>query len=97
MNCNHPQFRNMAGRLAELFDSEEGERILRLITRLSDSGDGRGSLTTETPVDMPEKLRVGIWEATGDGSLEFRRPFTPLGQRAEDSSERSTPSHCVGG
>src|ERR1051326_8328961 len=69
MTYNHPQFRNMAGRLAELFDSEEGERILRLITRLSDSGDGRGSLTEETPVDKPEKLRVGIWEATGDGSF----------------------------
>jgi len=69
MDYNHPQFRNMTGRLAELFDSEEGERILRLITQLSDSGDGRGSLTEETPVDKPEKLRVGIWEATGDGSF----------------------------
>src|SRR6185369_17114880 len=69
MNYNHPQFRNMAGQLAELFDSEEGERILRLITWLADSGDGRGSLTEETPGDKPEKLRGGIWEATGDGSF----------------------------
>ena len=68
MNYNHPQFRNMAGRLAELFDSEEGERILRLITQLSDSGDGRGSLTEETPVDQPEKLRVGAWEETNEGT-----------------------------
>jgi hypothetical protein len=68
MNYNHPQFRHMAGRLAELFDSEEGERILRLITRLSGSGDGRGSLTEEKPVDKPEKLRVGVWEATNEGT-----------------------------
>src|SRR5919197_901605 len=69
MNYNHPQFRNMTGRLAELFDSEEGERILRLITQLSDSGDGRGSLTEEKPADKPTKIRVGAWEATGDGSF----------------------------
>src|SRR5690349_10016389 len=68
MNYNHPQFRDMAGRLAELFDSEEGERILRLITQLSDSGDGRGSLTEEAPVDKPEKVRVGTWEATNEGT-----------------------------
>ena len=103
MNYNHPQFRDMAGRLAQLFESEEGERILRLITRLSDSQDGRGSLTEEKPVDKPEKLRVGAWEATNEGTeRSFVRvntgdPLVPLGQRAEDSSERFTPSRSAGG
>ena len=47
MNYNHPQFRDMAGRLAQLFESEEGERILRLITQLSATRDAAGSLIEE--------------------------------------------------
>lgn len=79
MNYNHPQFRDMAGRLAQLFQSEEGERILRLITRLSASQDGRGSLTKEQekPADTPGKLRVGTWEATNEaGGRSFVRVDT---------------------
>jgi hypothetical protein len=73
MNYNHPQFRNMAGRLAQLFESEEGKHILRLITRLSDSPGGHGSLTEE-----PEKLRVGAWEATNDGTFVRINTGEPL-------------------
>jgi hypothetical protein len=58
MNYNHPQFRDMAGRLAQLLESEEGDRILRLITRLSKE--------PKTPGDTPGKLRVGTWEATDE-------------------------------
>src|ERR1051325_806666 len=66
MNYNHPQFRDMASRLAQLFESEEGERILRLITQLSGTLNRRGSSTEvlEKPGDTPGKLRVGTWEAT---------------------------------
>lgn len=60
MNYKHPQFRDMAGRLAQMFDSEEGEGILRLITRLSTS-------PTEEP-EKPEKLRVGTWEETNEAN-----------------------------
>ena len=68
MNYNHQQFRNMASRLAEMFESEEGERILRLITQLSAPRDGDGSLSEKLkkPDGPPEKLRVGTWEATGE-------------------------------
>jgi hypothetical protein len=74
MNYNHPQFRDMAGRLAQSFESEKGERILRLITQLSGSRDRAGSLTGELkkPSDTPGKLRVGTWEATDESS---RRSF----------------------
>jgi hypothetical protein len=67
MNYNHPQFKDMAGRLAEMFESQEGGNILRLITRLSASEDKRGSLTEESG-DKPGKLRVGAWEATNEGN-----------------------------
>ncbi|HET6978729.1 MAG TPA: hypothetical protein VFI24_20525 [Pyrinomonadaceae bacterium] len=65
MNNNHTQFREMAGRLAHLFDTEEGERILRLITQLSASPDEAVSLTNELkkPSTTAGKLSVGIWEA----------------------------------
>jgi len=65
MKNNHPQFRDITGRLAQLFHSEEGERILRLITQLSGSSEEVGSLTKEPkkPGDTPGKLRVGTWEA----------------------------------
>jgi hypothetical protein len=65
MNNNHPKFRDMADRLAQLFDSEGGERILRLITQLSASQEEVGPLTEalKKPANPPGKLRVGIWEA----------------------------------
>ena len=68
MNYNHPQFKNMAGQLAQLFESEDGERILKLITRLSASQDARGSSSEEQkrPGDTPGKLRVGAWEETNE-------------------------------
>ena len=67
MNYNHPQFREMAGRLAQLFDSKEGERILRLITQLSAAPDGSPS-EQKKPGDTPGKVRVGIWEATNEAN-----------------------------
>ena len=71
MNYNHPQFRDMARRLAEAFESEEGERILRLITQLSASRDGRNSLPEEPEASggKSTKIRVGAWEETRDGSF----------------------------
>src|SRR5882762_7735015 len=75
MNYNHPQFRDMAGRLAQSFDSAEGERILRLITQLSAPSDG-GYSTEELkkPSDTPGKLRVGTWEAMEEpGGRSFVR------------------------
>src|SRR5215212_6684883 len=79
MKYNHPQFRDMAGRLAQSLESEEGQRILRLITRLSASRDRRGSFTEEPKKtgDKPEKLRVGIWEAVDEfGRRSFVRVST---------------------
>jgi hypothetical protein len=68
MDYNHRHFKIMAGRLAELFESAEGERILRLITQLS--APRAGSLTQEPkqPADETGKLRVGTWEATDESS-----------------------------
>jgi hypothetical protein len=66
MNNNHPQFRDMAGRLAQLFDSEEGERILRLITHLSAPSNGSSTDAPKGSADTPGKPRVGIWEATDE-------------------------------
>jgi hypothetical protein len=68
MNYNHPQFRDMASRLAQSFDSEEGERILKLITQLSVPENEAGSLTTDPKKngDTPGPVRVGIWEATDE-------------------------------
>src|SRR5215213_6517312 len=70
MKYNHLLFRDMAGRLAQLFESEEGERIFRLITHLSVTRDAAGSSTEELKKsgDPPEKLRVGIWEAKDEAS-----------------------------
>ena len=67
MNYNHPQFRDMAGRLAQSFDSKEGERILRLITQLSAPQDDSSTKEPNKPGGTPGKVRVGIWEAT-DGA-----------------------------
>ena len=76
MNRNHRQLRNMAGRLAQLFQSEEGERIFRLITHLSAGPDGAGASTEE--LKKPGKLRVGTWEATDEpmGRRSFLRVNT---------------------
>jgi hypothetical protein len=63
MNYNHPHFRDLAGRLAQLFESNDGERIFRLVTHLS---DGAAPLTEEPSDTAPGKLRVGTWEATDD-------------------------------
>jgi hypothetical protein len=68
MNYNHPHFRDMAGRLAQLFDSKEGERILRLITQLSAPPDGSSTEELKKPGDTPGKVHVGIWEATDEAS-----------------------------
>lgn len=62
MNYNHPQFRDMAGRLAQLFESDKGERILRLITHLSITPEASGS-AAKAVAETPAKLRVGTWEA----------------------------------
>ena len=66
MNYKHPQFRDMAGRLAQLFESAKGEPILKLITQLSASCDGGGSVI-EGPkapaAASSETLRVATWEA----------------------------------
>ncbi|HVQ40430.1 MAG TPA: hypothetical protein VMS31_23010, partial [Pyrinomonadaceae bacterium] len=70
MNDNHRQLKNTAYRLAQLFESEDGERILRLITQLSTCQDRTGSSTEEPtkPVNTPGKLRVGTWEATDEAN-----------------------------
>ena len=64
----HPQLRDIAGRLAQSFDSAEGERILRLITQLSASPDGSSTEELKKSGDTPGKLRVGIWEAKDEAS-----------------------------
>ena len=63
MKSHHPQFKDTAGRLAQLFESEEGERILRLITQLSLTQND--SVSAE-PVDAGGKICVGTWEAVDD-------------------------------
>jgi hypothetical protein len=68
MNYKHPQFRDTAGRLAQAFNSAEGERILRLITQLSAFSDGSSTEELKKSGDPPEKLRVGIWEAKDEAS-----------------------------
>ena len=67
MNYKHPQFRDIAGRLAQSFDSAEGERILRLITQLS------GTMTEgpQEPAPASGKLRVGIWEAQDEAGGRY--------------------------
>src|SRR5688572_9017350 len=69
MKHHHRQFKDKAGRLAQLFGSEEGERILRLITQLST--EKRTGSATDVPGDTPNtsgKIRVGTWEATDDAN-----------------------------
>ena len=62
------EFKDKAGRLAQLFGSEEGERILRLITQLSETQNPGGAFTEEVsePADPAAKIRVGIWESVDD-------------------------------
>ena len=71
MKCHHRLLKDMANRLAQSFESEEGERILRLITQLSVKKTGPGAFTEEPtePADAAGKIRVGTWEAVGDGSF----------------------------
>jgi len=68
MKQHRPHFKDKANRLAQLFDSEEGERILRLITQLSATQNHVGPSTEELSeaADPAEKIRVGIWEAVDD-------------------------------
>jgi hypothetical protein len=68
MNNDHPQFKDMASRLAQLFDSKEGERILRLITQLSAPPDDSATEELKKSGDPPGKVRVGIWEATDEAN-----------------------------
>lgn len=62
------QLKDKATRLAELFDSEEGERILKLITQLSVTQSHPGAFTEgpSQPADATGKILVGIWEAVDD-------------------------------
>ena len=74
MKYNHPQFRDTASRLAQLFDSTDGERILRLITQLSAPPDGSSTEQPKKPEDTAGKLRVGTWEAKDEaGGRSFVR------------------------
>lgn len=67
MQHQHRQLKDKAGRLAQLFESEEGERILRLLTQLSDeNGAGPGTDDTTEPANASQKIRVGTWEASDD-------------------------------
>ena len=70
MKCHHRQLKDMASRLAQLFESEEGERILRLITQLSVTQNDAGAFTEEPiePADAAGKIRVGTWEAADDAN-----------------------------
>lgn len=68
MKYNHPQFKDMAGRLAQLFGSDEGERMLRLITQLSAPPNGSPTEAQKKPGDMSGKLRVGTWEAKDEAT-----------------------------
>lgn len=71
----------MAGRLAQLFESEEGDRIFRLITQLSVPRDRAEVL--ENSGDTPGKLRVGTWEATDE----------PMGRRSFVRVNTGDPWH----
>jgi len=68
MNSNDLRLKDTADRLAHSFESEEGERILRLISQLSTFHDRPGSFTEEPKrtVDTSGKLRVGTWEAVDE-------------------------------
>jgi hypothetical protein len=73
MNYDNPLFRDTAHRLAELFESEDGERILRLMTQLS-SFQPRAVSPTEEPKKPGGKVRVGTWEALDEpGGRAFVR------------------------
>src|SRR6185295_11618638 len=68
MNDNYRLLKNTADRLAHSFESEEGERILRLITQLSRFQARAGSVAEEPnkPANPNGKLRVGTWEAVDE-------------------------------
>ena len=65
MKYHHRQFKDMANRLAQSFESEEGERILRLVTQLSMTQNDAGAFTEEL-ANPAGKIRVGTWEAVDD-------------------------------
>src|SRR5262245_21445068 len=71
MKCHHPVLKKKASQLAQLFEAEEGERMLRLITQLSVLKTGADALTEEPiePPDAAAQIRVGPCEAGGDGSV----------------------------
>lgn len=68
MNYDHRLLKNTADRLAHLFESEDGERILRLMTQLSRFQNRAGSVSDEPnkPANPTGKLRVGTWEAADE-------------------------------
>jgi hypothetical protein len=68
MKQHYRQFKDKANRLAQLFDSEEGGRILSLVTQLSATQNHAGACTEKLSesADPPGKIRVGIWEAVDD-------------------------------
>ena len=73
---NNRRLKTTSDRLAHLFESEEGERILRLITQLSTFQDPAIAATEEPrkSAGTPGKLRVGTWEAAdGDDGRSFVR------------------------
>ena len=66
MKHHHREFKDKAGRLAQLLESDEGDRILRLITQLSYQN---GASTEEPPEPAGAgKIRVGTWEAMDDAN-----------------------------
>jgi len=68
MKYHQRQFKDKANRLAQLFESAEGERILRLITQLSVTQNHGGAFTEKPiePANAAGKIRVGTWEAADD-------------------------------
>lgn len=77
MKNNHLLYKGMAGRLAQLFESEEGERVFRLITQLSGNAAGSANEEVKNPGDTSGPLRVGTWEATNEaGGRAFVRVNT---------------------
>lgn len=65
MKYHHRQFKDTASRLADLFESEQGERILKLITQLSLTQTDDDEEPAQ-PAEAAGKIRVGTWEAVDD-------------------------------
>src|SRR5947209_7775897 len=83
MNQSHLRLKAVANRLADLLESEEGARLLELITQLaepepnaSDAPPWRAGTRAATGGESPP-TRVGVWEATTDnGERVFVRQQT---------------------